>query len=65
MPERVRYFEGKKYFWDGEQYDREESARAKEKEYRGKSFDVRVWPEEGTVLLYTRRVVKEVVVEGG
>jgi hypothetical protein len=65
MPEQVRYFEGKKYLWDGGEYDSEENARAKEKEYSDNGFEVRVWRKDGTVLLYTRRVVKEVVVEGG
>jgi len=65
MPERARYFEGKKYFWDGGEYDSEQSAKAKEKEYSDNGFEVRVWQGEGAMLLYTRRVVKEVVVEGG
>ncbi len=65
MAERVRFFEGKKYLWDGLEYESEEKARAKERKYSENGFDVQVWPEGEAVLLYTRRVVKEVVVEGG
>ncbi len=63
MPERARYFEGKKYFWDGAEYESDEEARAKEKEYSDAGFEVRVCREDGPLLLYTRRVVKEVVVD--
>jgi len=60
----VRYFDRKKFMWDGEEYTSEDDARQKEKEYRGKDFEVRVVPDNGKHLVYTRRVVIEVVVEG-
>ncbi|KPL25422.1 MAG: hypothetical protein AMJ75_00800 [Phycisphaerae bacterium SM1_79] len=65
MAEKVRFFEGKKFLWDGEEYDSEKKAKSVEQEYSGKGFEVRVWPEDGKVLLYTRRVVTEVVVDEG
>jgi hypothetical protein len=63
MAEKVRLFEGKKFLWDGEEYDDEQEAGSVEKKYREKAFEVERWREDGKVLLYTRRVVTEVVVE--
>lgn len=63
MTEKVRFFESKKYLWDGEEYDSEERAREVENEYAANGFDARVWREAGRVFLYTRRVVTEVVVD--
>ena len=63
MAEKIRFFEGKKFLWDGEEYDSEEQASSVEKQYSEKGFEVQMWREEGKVLIYTRRVVTEVVVE--
>jgi hypothetical protein len=65
MTDKIRFFEGKKFLWDGEEYDSKDKARSAEKEYRGKGFEVQTWTEDGKVFLYTRRVVTEVVVEEG
>jgi hypothetical protein len=63
MAEQVRFFEGKKFMWDGQEYDDEEKAGSVEKEYAEKGFEVQLCRENGKVFLYTRRVVTEVVVE--
>jgi len=63
MAEKIRFFEGNKFVWDGEEYDNEKKASAVEKEYNEKGFEVRTWSEDGKVLLYTRRVVTEVVID--
>jgi len=63
MAERTRFFEGKKYMWDGQEYDNEEQASSVEKQYTEKGFEVQMWREEGKVLIYTRRVVTEIVLE--
>jgi len=63
MAERARFFDGKKFMWDAEQYDDERKAAEVEKQYREKGFAVQRCSEDGKVLLYTRRVVTEVVVE--
>ena len=58
-------FEGSsKFMWDGEIYDSAGDAENKKKEYEGSDFEVRVLEKEDKHLVYTRRVVKEVVVEG-
>ena len=63
MAERTRLFEGKKYMWDGQEYDKEEKASSVEKQYTEKGFEVQTCSEEGKVLLYTRRVVTEIVID--
>ncbi len=63
MAEKTRFFEGKKYMWDGQEYDNEEQASSVEKQYTEKGFEVQIWREDGKVLIYTRRVVTEIVLE--
>ena len=63
MAEKTRFFEGKKYMWDGQEYDNEEQASSVEKQYTEKGFEVQMWREDGKVLIYTRRVVTEIVLE--
>lgn len=65
MADRVRFFEGKKFLWDGEEYDDEKTAKSVQEKYSEKGFEVQMWPEDEKVLLYTRRVVTEVVVDEG
>ena len=65
MDERtVRFFGGKKFMWDGVEYETEEAAKEKAKEYSDKGFEVELKEESGKYLVYTRRVVTEIVVEG-
>ncbi len=63
MAEKIRFFEGKKFLWDGEEYESEKKAGVVEKQYRDKDFEVRMCCEDGKAFLYTRRVVTEVVVD--
>ncbi|MGD8499932.1 MAG: hypothetical protein PVJ86_04755 [Phycisphaerales bacterium] len=63
MAEQVRFFEGKKFMWDGEEYDSKKKASEVEKDYLEKGFEVQKCSEEGKVLLYTRRVVTEIVID--
>ncbi|MHC4244319.1 MAG: hypothetical protein ACYS3N_23660 [Planctomycetota bacterium] len=62
MP-KARFFEGKKFMWDGEEYDDEKKVGSVEKEYAEKGFKVQACRENGKVLLYTRRVVTEIVLD--
>jgi hypothetical protein len=50
-------FEGKKFLWDGEEYEGEENANVVEADYREKGFEVRRIIAGSKVVLYTRRVV--------
>ena len=63
MAEKVRFFDGKKFMWDGLEYESEEKSRSVQKEYAEKGFEVRACRENGKVLLYTRRVVTEIVLD--
>ncbi len=56
--------DGKKYMWDGEEYESEAEAKEKIKKYSDDHFETKLVKEEGKYLVYTRRVVTEIVVEG-
>jgi hypothetical protein len=64
MPQNVRFFDRLKFMWDGAVYDSRAAAEAKRSDYEGQGFETQMVGEETEFLLYTRRVVKEVVVEG-
>ena len=64
MVEKARIIDDKKFMWDGIEYEDEDKAKAAEKEYRDNEFEVRMLKEGGKILLYTRRVVTEIVIEG-
>lgn len=63
-PPIARFIDGEKFMWDGEVYDAREAAEAKKKEYEDAQFETHMVETEGSYLVYNRRVVKEVVVEG-
>jgi hypothetical protein len=60
---KARFFDGKKFMWDGQEYDDEDKAGSVEKEYAEKGFEVQTLRENGKVFLYTRRVVTEIVLD--
>ncbi len=52
----------KKFMWDGCFYATQQEAADKGKAYHNNNFEVHFVESEGKFLVYTRRVVKEVVV---
>ena len=64
MPELAKKIDGKKYMWDGTEYKDKNSADEAAKKYREENFEVEVLQEGDVYLVYSRRVVEEVVVEG-
>lgn len=61
-PSLALFADGKKFMWDGRTYrTREEAARAAEA-YQNEHFEVRTVEVGDQYAVYTRRVVKEVVV---
>jgi hypothetical protein len=56
--------DGKKFMWDGRSFEKREEALRVAESYENNSFEVRMVEEGGKFLVYTRRVVKEVVVAG-
>jgi hypothetical protein len=64
MPDISKLIDGKKFMWDGETYESEKQAQEVKKKYEGDKFEVELIQEENQYLLYTRRVVTEIVLEG-
>ena len=62
--ELARVFNGKKFMWDGRVYNNEKERSEIAQKYRDDGFEVEMVDEGGQHFLFTRRVVKEVVVEG-
>ena len=64
MPDNYKIIDGKKFMWDGENYEGKEPAMAAVETYEKDGFETRIIEEEGKHFVYSRRVVTEVVVEG-
>lgn len=56
--------DGKKFMWDGRIYTTRDEVSPVEAAYQKDNFETCVVQDEGQFLIYTRRVVKEVVVTG-
>ncbi len=63
MAEQARFFDGKKFMWDGQEYESEQQAAPVAEKYENDGFEVETVSEDGKALLYSRRVVTEIVVE--
>ncbi len=64
MPNVSKIINGKKFMWDGAVYESKKEAEDTMQKYKNDKFEVELIEEEKKHLLYTRRVVKEIVVEG-
>lgn len=64
MADSVKIIDSKKYMWDGEDYEAEAAARENISKYSNDGFETKLIEEDGKYLVYTRRLVTEVVVEG-
>lgn len=53
--------EGKKFMWDGRVLETQDESLQVAEKYRKDNFEVRTLEQDGKFLVYTRRVVKEVV----
>ena len=60
----VKFFDKKKFMWDGKTYTSESEAINIKAEYEKNDFETRLVQEEDKYYLFTRRVVTDVVVEG-
>ena len=61
--ELARMFGGKKFMCDGKTYESSAEAEESKQRYQNDGFEVEVVEEGGQWFLFTRRVVKEVIVE--
>lgn len=64
MPDLAKIIDDKKFMWDGKIYDTEDDAKNVVQRYEKDDFETKVILENEKYLVYNRRVVKEVVVEG-
>jgi hypothetical protein len=64
MPASSRIINGKKFMWDGVVYESKEKAQEVMEKYQKDNFSVELIEEEKQSLLYTRRVVTKIVLEG-
>ncbi len=64
MPEICKIIDGKKFMWDGENYEGMEPANTAEETYKKDGFETRIIEEQGKHLVYSRREVTEIVLEG-
>jgi hypothetical protein len=60
----IRFFENKKFMWDDVVYETRADAEGAKDKYETSNFEVRLVEQEDKFLLYTRRVVTDVKVEG-
>jgi hypothetical protein len=62
--DNFKIIDGKKYMWDGEDYESKSVAEENISKYGNDGFKTQLIEEDGKYLVYTRRVVTEIVVEG-
>ncbi|MDV2989348.1 MAG: hypothetical protein P3T54_04295 [Dehalogenimonas sp.] len=55
--ELARFFDGRKFMWDGETYDSETEYRPHLEKYSAEGFEVKELNENEKYYLFTRRVV--------
>jgi hypothetical protein len=64
QPDIAMFDEGVKFMWDGLHYESREAAEAVQHQYEENGFETRSVEEQGSFLVYSRRVVTEIVLEG-
>ena len=64
MPDLSIIVNRKKFMWDGVVYETKKEAQETMEKYKKDGFEVESIEEEKQHLLYTRRLVTEIVVEG-
>ena len=60
-PNLTIIIQGKKFMWDGQVFDSREECLQQGEAYRNDNFEVQLVEHDAKLLLYTRRVVREVV----
>ena len=59
----VKFFDKKKFMWDGKTYTSESEAINIKAEYEKNNFETHIVQEEEKYFLFTRRLVTEIVIE--
>jgi len=65
MPKSAERIDGKKFMWDKGNYSTEPEAIEKMAKYEKDGFETRLVKEKDKFLVYTRRIVTEIVLEEG
>ncbi len=65
MPTNVILINGKKFMWDGVDDPSAEKTLERMNKYRADGFEVELQEEDRKTYLYTRRIVKQVLVPSG
>ncbi len=65
MTNIAEIIDGKKFMWDQESYPNEAEAKEKMYHYEKDGFETRLVKEKSKFLVYTRRVVTEIILEEG
>ena len=65
MPSLATKIGGKKFMWDKGHYCTEQEAREKMVQYEKGGFEAECVEENGKYLVYTRKLVTEIVLEEG
>ena len=65
MPDLAKKIGGKKFMWDKGHYSTDQEAREKMARYEKDGFEAECVEENGTYLVYTRRLVTEILLEDG
>ena len=65
MTNIAEIIDGKKFMWNQEIYATEAEAKEKMAKYEKDGFETRLVKEESKFLIYTRRVVTEIILEEG
>ena len=65
MPSTAVKINEKKYMWDRGSHSTEAEAKVKMAQYEKEGFETQLIEEDGTYLIYTRRVVTEIILEEG
>ena len=65
MPKMAIKIDGNKFMWDKGNYSCEEEAKEKIDRYNKDGFEIRLVKEEDRFLVYTRKVITKIVLEGG
>ena len=61
---RATLIEGKKFMWDGREYQEREEAEKATEDYEKEGFETRIVEEEEEIRVYTRRVVSHLELTG-
>jgi len=65
MTNIAEQIDGKKFMWDKGNYSSEAEAKERMAKYEKDGFETKLAKEEGKFLVYTRRIVTEIVLEEG